>query len=269
MFRRMPLTTGAPVSLYYELRGDAGAPPLLLIRGLARTHEHWLELTPLLARSFRLVLLDNRGVGRSSVPRPPYSTAQMADDAARVLDAAGLERAHVFGVSLGGMIAQELALRHPARVERLVLGCTTAGRRAGHPVSLRAALTLLGALRFDAERAVAHTAPLVASPAFLARRPDIIETWQRLARERPPTRAGVLGQLLAAGAHDTVARLGRVRAPTLVLTGDADRLISPENSRYLARAIPGARLELLPGAGHDFTTERPAESTALLEGFLG
>ncbi len=264
----MPLATRGPVELYYELRGDPAAPPLLLIRGLGRTHEHWLDLATLLERRFRLVLMDNRGVGRSSVPRPPYSTAEMADDAARVLDQARIERAHVFGMSLGGMIAQELALRHPTRVDRLALGCTTAGRRAGHGAPLRSVARLLGAMRFGAERAVAHTAPIVVTPAFLARRPDVLATWQRLARERPLTRRGVLGQLLAASRHDTARRLDRIHAPTLVLSGDADALMPVENSRYLARAIDGAELELLAGSGHDFTTELPDASAALIERFL-
>lgn len=264
----MPLVARGPVELYYELRGDPAAPPLLLVRGLGRTHEHWLDVADLLARRFRLVLMDNRGVGRSSVPRPPYSTRAMADDCARVLDHAEIQRAHVFGMSLGGMIAQELALRHPARVDRLALGCTTAGRRAGHPTPLRSAARLLGAMRFDAERAVAHTAPIVVTPAFLARRPDVLATWQRLARERPLTRRGVLGQFLAAGRHDTARRLDRIRARTLVLSGDADQLIPVANARYLARAIRGATLELLAGAGHDFTTEQPEASAELIERFL-
>lgn len=264
----MPFARRGPVELFYELRGDPAAPPLLLVRGLGRTHEHWLDLGELLQKRFRLVLMDNRGVGRSSTPRPPYSTAEMADDAACVLDHAQVERAHVFGMSLGGMIAQEIALRHAARVDRLVLGCTTAGRRAGHPTPWRSAARLVGAMRFDPERAVAHTAALVVTPAFLARRPDVLVTWQRLARERPLARRGVAGQLLAAARHDTARRLDRIRARTLVASGDADRLIPVENSRYLARAIPGARFELLSGSGHDFTTELPEESAAMLERFL-
>src|SRR5215467_3247868 len=120
--------------IYFELRGDGQSPLLVMIRGLARSSSYWGPLLPRLAPHLRLLLVDNRGVGRSDATRGRYTTRQLADDVAAVMDAARVERAHVFGMSLGGMIAQELALAHGDRIDRLVLGCTTpGGSRARRP----------------------------------------------------------------------------------------------------------------------------------------
>lgn len=256
------------VRLYYEVRGRSGAPTLLLIRGLARHLLHWGRLTELLEDDFRLLLFDNRGMGRSDVPRPPYTTRRMADDAVEVLQAAGFEQAHVFGMSLGGMIAQEVALRHPTRVERLVLGCTRAGPGTGPRIAPRVVLQMLSAGRLSPDEAIASTAHMALGERFIAEHPQVIEGWRALAREYPPARQGFLGQLLAGALHDTRRRLSRVVHPTLVVTGDADSLIHADHSRYLAKHIRNARLEVLPGAGHDFTTERPEVAAALLREFL-
>lgn len=256
------------VRLHYELRGAEGSPPLLLIRGLARHLLHWGELTAQLERDFRLILFDNRGMGRSEVPRPPYTTRVMADDAARLLNQVGYGQVDVFGMSLGGMIAQELALRHPARVRRLVLGCTRSGPGGGPRIAPRVIGRMLSAGRLPPDEAMARTANLALTDDFIAARPDVVESWRQLARQLPPSRLGFVGQLLAGATHRTGARLDQLRQPTLVITGDADRLIHADHSRSLARAIPDARLEVLPGAGHDFSTEQPERTAELLRGFL-
>lgn len=258
-----------PVRLAHYERGVPDRPPLLLIRGLARTAEHWSqsflqELDP----HFRLLLMDNRGIGRSSVPRPPYRTRDMADDVIAVLDAFGVDRAHVFGISLGGMIAQELALRHPERVDRLVLGCTRGGGRLSPRMSVRAALGLVWPMRLPVEDAVRETARVVLSERFFREHPEVVDDWVRLIREYPPTKRGVFGQLLAGARHDASQRLHGLAIPTLVLTGDADLLIDAENSRRLARALPDARLEILSGAGHDFPTEEPRATARAVTEFL-
>ncbi len=221
-----------------------------------------------LEQHFRLLLVDNRGIGRSDAPRPPYTTGKMADDLALVLDDAKIARAHVFGISLGGMIAQELALRHPRKVERLVLGCTRAGGRHSRGMSLRTIFRLVGPMRLPVDQAVRATSTIVLSAPFLRAHPEVVDDWVRLARELPPKPRGVIGQLLAGARHDASSRLSRLSAPTLLLTGDADRLIDPENSRLLAKRIPGARLELLGGAGHDFPTEQPVEAARVIRAFL-
>src|SRR5436309_288829 len=146
----MPHTTSAGARIYWEegREGRERRDPLLLIMGLGATLEWWHRIRPVLAARFRTILFDNRGVGRSDVPPAPYSIEQMADDAAAVLDAAGATRAHVVGMSMGGCIAQELVLRHPARVRTLVLGCTSCGGREAVPADaeVRAALTARASL---------------------------------------------------------------------------------------------------------------------------
>lgn len=256
------------VRLYYELHGDPEAPPLLMIRGLARNLLHWGELPKLLEPHFRVILFDNRGMGRSSVPSPPYFTTSMADDAAWILRCANVERAHVFGVSLGGMIAQQLAIRHPERVNRLVLGATRAGDGRGPRIPAKVILEMLGAGRLPPEQAIVKTAHLALGDAFIQEHPEVMDLWRELARDYPPTRRGFMGQLLAGATHR--ARQGLLKLPhqTLVITGDADRLIDAEHSEELARIIPGAELVKLRGAGHDFPTEMPEETAEQLKRFL-
>lgn len=264
----MPYAKNADVSLYYEVHGDRGAPPIVMIRGLARSARFWLDFTSRMARSFRVVIFDNRGVGRSDKPLRPFSTRTMADDVEAVMNAVGLERAHIFGMSLGGMIAMRFALRHPERVDRLVLGCTTMGGRAAKKISVRTVATLLSAGRFSFADALEYTAPIVVTPKFLAERDDVIPAWRAIATSEPVPLHSNLLQLIAGAEHDVHREVKDIRARTLVMTGDADRLISAENSRRLAKEIPGAELVILPGAGHDFTTEQPEPSARALERFL-
>jgi pimeloyl-ACP methyl ester carboxylesterase len=221
-----------------------------------------------LADSFHLLLTDNRGVGRSDAPWPPYSTSQLADDHAAILDDAGIGRTHVFGISLGGMIAQQIALRHGARVERLVLGCTTHGGPRAVRYPARGIAGLLRAAASPVDQAMRMTAPTVLSAEALASRPEIVEDWIAIARSEPRRPRGLLGQLLAAARHDTWAALPALKMPTLVVTGDADRLIVPENSRRIAARIAGAKLTMIAGAGHDFPSERPEETATILREFL-
>ena len=266
----MPIADQSGCRLHYDLHGEPSAAPLVLIRGLARSGRYWGPFLDLMAAraQFRLLVLDNRGVGKSGVTRPPYTTAQLADDVTCVLDHAGVARAHVFGISLGGMVAQELALRHPARVDHLVLGCTTAGGRRSRRNPWRAVAALIRSGFAAPQRSLDILVPYLLAEDTLQRRPEIATLWLELARAEPLSRGGVLGQLIAAGLHDTWDRLPSIRAPTLVITGDADRLTPPENSRLLAQRIPGARLELLPGAGHDFTTDQPERSVDIVSAFL-
>ncbi|MBI3206078.1 MAG: alpha/beta fold hydrolase [Myxococcales bacterium] len=251
----------------YSLRGSTASPPLLMLRGLGRTSRHWGRIVHELEKGFRLILIDNRGVGRSGVPLVPFTTRDMADDAAWVLRTLGVERAHVLGISLGGMIAQELALGHAERLRSLILGCTTPGRRLGKGLRPGRVLELVAPRRLPPERAIRETARLILSDDFLAREPEVIDEWVEIARQVPPSRRGVVYQLIAAARHEAGARLAGIRAPTLVVTGDADKLIDAENSARLAAAIPGARLAILPGAGHDFPTEEPEATAKLINEF--
>src|SRR5262245_4379623 len=265
---RMPVTTHRDCRLYWGTAGGPGRPALRVGRGLARSRRYWTGLRELLAPRFRLILVDNRGIGKSDAPRPPYSTALMADDAAAVLDDAGVARAHVFGMSLGGMIVQQFALRHAPRLQRLVLGCTSPGGRNAVRFPARALLNMLRSGLAPPERGLHIVAPYLLSAQTLRDRPHVLDAWMAITRDEGKRLGGLVGQLAAAARHDLWDRLPGIDAPTLVLTGDADRLILAANSKLLVDRIPGARLRLLPGAGHDFAADQPRETAAALTDFL-
>jgi pimeloyl-ACP methyl ester carboxylesterase len=197
-----------------------------------------------LAESYRVITFDNRGIGDSDAPPGPYDTAIMAADAVAVLDAAGVRRAHVMGASLGGMIAQTLALEHPERVDRLVLACTTPGGDA-YPLPEATARLIREAAGLPHEESVRRfTANALASSGPIE---ELVA--RRLAHPQDPR--GWLGQAAASLGHDTSARLGDMTAPTLVLHGTADPLVRPSGGRATARAIKGAKLKTVQGMGHD------------------
>ena len=244
----MPLTEAPGFRMYYEEHGSGF--PLLLINGLGSDHLEWLHQLPSFSGSFRVVVFDNRGTGRSGVPPGPYTTAQMADDAAALLGFLGIGRAHVLGVSLGGMIAQEVALRHPDLVDGLVLGCTG----PGGPLSVRPSPEAMAAFALakgdDPEGELRRMIPFLYTDACCRERPEEIEGFIRRRMENPTPPEGYLAQLSAAVSHDASGRLERIRARALVITGDADRLVNWENSLRIAGRIPRAKLVVLPGAPH-------------------
>ncbi len=266
----MPFARAGSVRIFYRLTGRADAPPLVMQRGLARSHRYWLGIENLFAEHFRVVLMDNRGVGQSDVPPPPYSTAQMASDVVAVMDHAGIEKAHFFGLSLGGMIGQWLAIRHAHRVKRLVLGATMAGGPGSKRIPLGAVYALLRCARLPMSEAMQATAPYTLHPSSIRRRPDIVRRWCEIAESERALHQpwGVVAQAVAGAIHNASRSVSRIRQPTLVITGDEDRLIPPENSYWLARRIPDAQMHVLPAAGHDFPTEYPEETFALIRRFL-
>ncbi len=264
----MPIVEEGKPQIHYQLRGRQDAPVLILLRGLGRSLVYWDEsLLEQLEPHFLLLLIDNRGVGGSGAARYPFTIAAMSDDVARVLDHAAFSRAHLFGMSLGGMIAQRFAIDHGGRLDRLVLGCTTPGGKSPRPSlkllgpTLKARLAGPGAVsRFEAEQTL--------SAKFVRQHPEVVEHWRSLAQRHPLPRSTMPFQLMAAWHHDTSEELDRITAPTLVLSSLSDILIPPENSHLLARGILGAELMWLDGAGHDFATERPEQTARLLLDFL-
>jgi 3-oxoadipate enol-lactonase len=247
------------VRLHWEDTGGSG-PPVLLIMGLGMNATGWWRTIPALS-AFRVIAFDNRGVGRSERIRGPYTVAGMADDAVSVLDEAGIDSAHVYGISLGGMIAQEVALRHPDRVRALVLGATTAGGANLVPASEDVNAFVRLRAQMTAEHAVWASVPI--NYAQRTRR----EAGQRIAEDiaqrlRFPVEPEYYSaQLAAAHGHD--ARVEDIRAPTLVVHGDEDVLIPPANGERLAELIPGAELSMWPGAAHLYFTDEPAVDRAV------
>jgi 3-oxoadipate enol-lactonase len=262
----MPFVDCDGYRLHYQIHGHPGLPPLLLIMGMGMPASAWIGLPARLASKFRVIVFDNRGTGRSTMGRGSFRIRRLADDAVRVLDAAGVGRADVFGISMGGMIAQELVLRHPQRVRGLVLGATFSSHRRSHKPQLSVAVDLFLAILM--RRRLKPKARLLVSDQFLEAFPSAFATW--FAHTTPARARTIRKQMVAVVRHDTDSRLRSIRAPTLVLSGDRDRLVPVENSRRLAQAIPGARLVEFPGAGHAFPFEREEETLRLLtEHLLG
>ena len=239
-------------------RHGAG-PPLLLIHGLGYARWGWEPVVEPLARSFEVVLFDNRGIGESDAPPGPYTVAELAADALQVLDEAGLERAHVLGTSLGGMVAQELALAAPERVDKLVLVCTTPGGAGAFPMPERTAkLMQSGAtLRQFVENALGPEP-----------QDGLVE---RILRHREATAQPLeawTAQASAGAGFDAYDRVAGIAGPTLVLHGTEDGVVDVHNSELLARLVPDGRLELFEGGGHLFFWEQPERFVAVVREFL-
>jgi 3-oxoadipate enol-lactonase len=259
----VPRARAQDIELHYEARGS-GEPPLLLIAGIPAVASDWALLAGPLSARRRVIAYDNRGSGESTVTPGPYTTRQLAADGVALLDALGIQQADVFGISLGGMIAQELALGWPDRVRRLVLGCTHAGlaHAARMPRETGRAFALetddwSERMRALAPFAFAHGVDGALLDAFIGKKSKDVQD-----------PAGYAGQIQAVLAHDTYERLPQIAAPTLILTGDDDQVIPGESSDVLHERIPGSRLEVINGTGHLFFIEEPDATLLLLESFL-
>jgi pimeloyl-ACP methyl ester carboxylesterase len=202
-----------------------------------------------LSEQYEVIAFDNRGTGRSDVPEGAYSIAQMAADAAAVLDTSGHTSAHVIGASLGGMIAQGFALAYPDRLRSLILICTTPGGPNAVPPSGEVTAALLQGGE-DPSTVYRRNAWFLYGDETRARHPERIEEDIEYRSRIPTQPTGYFGQLRAAMAHDTWAGLPSITAPSLVVHGEADRLVPAQNGMHLAARIPGAALTLIPGAGH-------------------
>jgi pimeloyl-ACP methyl ester carboxylesterase len=247
----------------WHVRGpeEAGAPgdPVLMIMGLAASSRLWYRLVPWLSRRHRVILFDNLGTGSSAPVRSKLTMAGLADDAIAVLDDAGVEDAHVIGASMGGMIAQQIALDHRDRVRSLVLACTTSGGSSGLPPwRLMAASALRPFL--GSRRTFPLVAPVLYASTTRRERPDRIRDDLERRIEDNTSAVTVYAQMGAIRGHDTRSRLHQLAGlPTLVLHGLEDTLIPADRGRELAELIPEARLELIPACGHIVATD--AEET--------
>jgi 3-oxoadipate enol-lactonase len=262
----MMFAESGPTRIYWEEAGEGD--PVLLVMGLGMACTGWWRTIPVLAERFRVLAFDNRGVGRSDRPPGSYTLTQMAGDALAVLDAAGAESAAVYGISMGGMIAQELAIQHPERVRALVLGASTPGG-ARHTMPETEVLDFLRRRpSMPTEEGARASVPYQYAHATRELHPERIDedVEQRLRFPLDPD--GYRSQVDAVRWHDTNGRLGSIAAPTLVLHGDEDRLVPTANGRVLAESVPGAQFELLEGAGHLYTTDAPEADRTVLRFLL-
>jgi len=265
----MPAVRANGIELFYEETGDPGAPPLVLIMGWGGDHTAWALQQPAFNPEHRVIALDNRGAGQSEVAPAPYTIPGMAEDVVGLMDALGIARAHVCGASMGGMIAQELVLRHPDRVRTLQLHCTAPVIDAYGRFLIDTLLAVKA--RGDREENVRAVMPWILCRKTMVERPDFIRFWidRALAYPYPVGYEGLSRQADAIRGHDTLARLGEIRVPTLITTGAEDILVPPASSHELHARIPGSQLMTIPDAGHLHFIEQAERFNAACGEFLG
>ncbi len=243
-----------------------------MIMGCGANSRWWYAQTFVFSQEYQVIAFDNRGAGRSDKPDIPYTMEMMAEDTAGLLNTIGIDAAHVFGFSMGGMIAQEFAFRYPHKVISLILGCTTpGGRNAVMPD--QEALTFL----FDQERRKDLTLeeqakewpPFLFTQEFIDKNAELMDRFIASILKYPTPLHGYQRQGEAVKGFNAYDRLPEIKAPTLVIAGAADRLIPVENSRILASRIPNAELVILENMGHGFTGEAPEEANKAVLDFLG
>jgi len=256
-----------------KLAYDEVSPPepkgtMLLLAGLGSKRLGWMRQMEDFGREFRTIALDHRDTGDSDEVEAPYAVADLADAAAALLSTLGIARAHVVGISLGGYVALEFALRHPEQLDKLVLVSTSAGGRARVPASPEIAALLAPEPGMEiGERAIGNYSRIMAAQ-YVQAHPDELERIAAVARYRPMSAAGYGRQLQATLAHDVVDALHHITAPTLVIHGDIDPLVPPENGAYLAQQIAGARHIVYAGVGHVPIIERAADFNRDVLAFL-
>jgi pimeloyl-ACP methyl ester carboxylesterase len=250
------------VKIAWESRGAGAA--VLLVQGLGYARWGWDPVVPGLAERFRVLTFDNRGIGESDKPAGPYTAREMAADAMQVLDEAGLERAHVVGSSLGGMIAQEVAAAAPERVDKLVLCSTTPGGPDAVPMPAVTVRLLGEAAKLPPEEALRQ---FVANALGSAAPPALVDEIYARRIASPPDPAGWRAQAAAGTTFPGVD--GAITAPTLIVHGTDDNVVDCGNAQLLAARIPGARVELIPGGGHLFFWEQPDTFIRIVSEFLG
>jgi pimeloyl-ACP methyl ester carboxylesterase len=251
--------------LYWESTGDG--PPVLLVMGLGLSGGAWWRTVDALSRDFRVITFDNRGVGRSRGLTPAYTTEALADDAAAVLDGLEIAEANVYGLSLGGMVAQQLALRHPRRVRSLVLGATTPGGRRARIADEEVMEFFRGRAQLSREEAAWASVPYNYGRRCRDQHADRIAEDIRHRLAYNFDEAAYQAQLMAATFHNTANRLRRIGVPALVVHGEDDRVVPVDNAHLMADRLPHRDLHLLPGTGHLYTTEVP-EADAAVARFL-
>jgi pimeloyl-ACP methyl ester carboxylesterase len=263
----MPTARIGDIHIHYDTRGQG--EPLLLIMGYRGSGLMWgEEFITLLSRSFQVIYFDNRGTGLSDKPDTLYTIPLMADDAAGLLRHLGIRQAYVFGVSMGGMIAQELGLRHPQVVRRLVLGCTSCGGPQAFPASLAVLAKLIQPPGMSLEEAVRRQWTVMFSRRFLETQQGFLEVLTQRALLHPAPPHTGLRHLMALQRFNTYGRLGMISTPTLVITGADDVIVPPANSLLLTTRIHGASLEILTNTGHGFFWEVPGDVVTLLHKFF-
>jgi pimeloyl-ACP methyl ester carboxylesterase len=254
----MAIAKAGDINLEYYIEGSG--PPLLLIMGLGGQSSSWGEpLLEGLQSRFTTIRFSNRGTGATDKPAGGYTIRQMAEDADGLMEAIGLAQAHVFGISMGGMIAQELALNHPQRVQGLVLGCTTCGPAHSVPVPAQTLAQFGQIMQLPVDERIERFWEITVTPEFKDERADFLRRILELGMATPTPMETFGLQFAAIQAMDTYDRLPQIESPTLIIHGDRDLLVPVENAEILHSRIPESRVRIVQGTGHCFFWEEPDE----------
>ncbi|MCH8050945.1 MAG: alpha/beta fold hydrolase [Chloroflexi bacterium] len=263
----MPTIKAGEVNLEYYVEGDG--PPLLMIMGFAGQANSWGEpIMTRLRKRFTCIRFSNRGTGASDRPDTPFTIRMMADDAIALLDALDIRQPHVFGISMGGMISQEIVLNYPERVNGLVLGCTTPGFAHGEMAAPEVTAAMTPQPGLSVEEMVRNFWTAVCAPAFIEDSAEFLDEMIATNLKQATSMDTIMKQAVAIQTFDSFDRLSQIKAPTLVIHGDIDRLIPPANGDVLAGGIAGAEKLTLNGAAHMFFWEQPAETADAIIEFL-
>jgi 3-oxoadipate enol-lactonase len=260
------LARNGPVALTYDIRGRGS--PLVLIQGVGVGRWGWEPVTDRLARRFQVITIDNRGIGASDTPPGHYSTRMMADDVLAVLDHAGIQQASVVGTSLGGMIAQELALAHPERVDKLVLVATIPGGLRSRPMPLSTTYLFTWAPFMTSQAKLQQFVHATLGPETLRRRPKVARRLAARKLAHPQSQHAWRAQAEAGMLFNPLGRQRRITQPTLVVQGTADQVVHPGNAEVLAGLVPDTRLQRFDGAGHLLYWEQPKRFVRVVTDFL-
>lgn len=274
----MPKIKVKDIEMHYEIYGEG--EPLLLIMGLGMDINGWIFQVPEFLAHFKVVIFDNRGIGKTSAPPGPYSTKMMANDTAELMNILGVESTHILGISMGGMIAQELAINYPKKVRKLILACTySEPDELARQIMEQGIIQLAGGkvktieeitpdmLSMDIRKIMDFMLPFSLSETFIKQNRQIIDEMLKMVSENA-TVEGFLGQVVATQKHNTTDKLNKIFSETLVITGDKDILVAPENSKILAENIAGAKLVIIEGGTHGFNCEQKDEFNAEIIKFL-
>jgi pimeloyl-ACP methyl ester carboxylesterase len=262
----MPKIQVNDIELNYEILGEG--EPLVLIAGFAVGLWIWFNQVPIFSQKFQTIALDNRGAGQSDKPENRYTVRMMAEDVAGLLAGLGISRAHILGASLGGFIAQALAIAYPQMVRSLVLCCTSFGGPNYVAPPDETLMALSGMEGLNTEERARQNLSYFFSPQYTNEHPDEVEKAIQMYLDNPIPEHSYLNQMLAAMAFDVEAHVSSITARTLVMAGDQDEFVPPENSRLLAERIPNAKLVMIEGAGHAVFIEQADEFNRAVIRFL-
>jgi 3-oxoadipate enol-lactonase len=260
------LARNGPVTIAYDVRGRGS--PLVLIQGVGVGRWGWERVAARLARRFQIITIDNRGIGASDTPPGRYSTRVMADDVLAVLDHAGIQQASLVGTSLGGMIAQELALAHPERVDKLVLVATIPGGPRSRPMPLPTTYLFAWAPFMTSQAKLQQFVHATLGPETLRRRPKVARRLAARKLAHPQSQHAWRAQTEAGMLFNPLGRQRRITQPTLVVQGTADQMVAPDNAEVLASLLPDARVQRFHGAGHLLYWEQPKRFVRIVTDFL-